>query len=277
MQAAQLAVVLWAPGVPPHASLLLAPQDWGVRVVGNPRAAATSVLLTTGSLNSCMSAPAIRALTDLAAALHPGSSSASASSPNNASDIAALASNAESPAADATSGLSGKGADDLACGLFSLSADLSGPPGGLPEKLHAQADREIASKSSRHIILYMIQLMYRQAVIVAGVLQISLGDDASGKAPWDGSGDSWVAWRYPYPRAVQRLELRDVPAELAEADFELACQPRGSDELHAAPLRRRDRAFSPHARHILLETTVQPPPSLHLVLTPKLPGCQRDH
>ena len=216
MAVARLALAIAAPGLPSHASLLLAPQDWGVHVALNPRAAATSVLLSTPSLTSCLSTPAIKAVQALCAALQPECSGQPPCSSSDPSSTAA-GTTAASDGADAEA-CSGTGAaDDLACGLFSLSDDLSGPP---------------------------------------GVLNISLGDDAEGRAPWDGSGDSWVAWRYPYRRAVRRLDLRDVPAELAEAEFELACQPRGCDGLHTVPVHRTDRAFSSDARHILLEATV---------------------
>ncbi len=54
-----------------------------------------------------------------------------------------------------------------------------------------------------------------------------------------------------------------MPADLAEADFEVACQAAGSDGVQVAPMRRTDRAFSADARHILLEAAVRLRPADH--------------
>ncbi len=229
MVVSRLALAIAAPEVPSHTSLLLAPQDWGVHLALNPRAAAASVLLSTASLTSCLSTPAVKAVQDLWAALQPGCSGEAPVTSSGPSSTAA-STTAASNGADAEACSGTWAADDLACGLFSLSDDLSGPP---------------------------------------GVLNISLGDDAAGRAPWDGSGDSWVAWRYPYGRAVRRLELRDVPAELAEADLELTCQPRGCDGVRTVPVHRTDRAFRSDARHILLEATVSLWPHISSQVTPE--------
>jgi hypothetical protein len=47
---------------------------------------------------------------------------------------------------------------------------------------------------------------------------------------------SWIAWRYPYPRAVAVLQLCHVPASLTKTDLELVCQPEGSDCLVVVPM-----------------------------------------
>ena len=56
---------------------------------------------------------------------------------------------------------------------------------------------------------------------ISDTLQVSMGDKAAAFMPWNGSGESWVAWHYPHMRPVRRLALLNVPNELRTADFEL--------------------------------------------------------
>jgi hypothetical protein len=57
----------------------------------------------------------------------------------------------------------------------------------------------------------------------AGTLCISLADEAAGFLPWSGAGDSWIAWQYPYPRAVRTVTIWDAPEPLRTTQFELWC------------------------------------------------------
>lgn len=54
-------------------------------------------------------------------------------------------------------------------------------------------------------------------------MQISLGDKGPGLLAWNGLGESWICWRYPYPRAVLCLLILES-SELFGPDtqFELA-------------------------------------------------------
>ena len=115
MSVAGLAVTVHAAEVQPAASLLLAPQDWDLHIEQNASAANTAVLMRAGALLACASPAAVQALAALHAALLP---SDSIDQPE-----AAAGSDAAHPAAAAQE------ADDLSCGLFSLSPELAGHPG----------------------------------------------------------------------------------------------------------------------------------------------------
>ena len=59
------------------------------------------------------------------------------------------------------------------------------------------------------------------ARLIAGPLQFSYGDRQPGMMPWSGQGESWICWRYPYPRHVATV-LLTLPLEvLSLADLEL--------------------------------------------------------
>lgn len=129
---AGLAVAVAGPGVPPAASLLLAPQDWDVHVARNSAAGSVAVLLGVGSVTACLSVAAAEALSDLAAALTPGGGGGSSSIETPAQSTGGSAASGDPPGGSPQQQFSGQHTDDLACGLFSLSPELAGRPGQIP-------------------------------------------------------------------------------------------------------------------------------------------------
>jgi len=249
---AGLAVAVAGPGVPPAASLLLAPQDWDVHVARNGAAGCVAVLLGVGSVTACLSVAAAEALSDLAAALTPGGSGGSSSFETPAPSTGGSAAPGDPPASSPQQQFSGQHTDDLACGLFSLSPELAGRPGQIPlppsfvptsdavcplHSLQMSIERRPDS-SSFHAFALWSHHASDSSCRIAGPMQISLGDRAAGYLPWAGGGESWVCWRYSHPRPVAVLELARGPPQLAQADFELGYLDPASGEFIALPVRR---------------------------------------
>ena len=59
-------------------------------------------------------------------------------------------------------------------------------------------------------------------VFIAGPMQVSLGSKEPGLIPWAGSTESWICWRYPWPRPVLQLLVEGGASMLAGAKPELS-------------------------------------------------------
>ena len=59
-------------------------------------------------------------------------------------------------------------------------------------------------------------------VLAVGSMQISLGSKEPGLLPWTGSTESWICWRYPWPRPVLQLLVEGGASMLAGAEPELS-------------------------------------------------------
>lgn len=68
--------------------------------------------------------------------------------------------------------------------------------------------------------------------LLAGILQLSHSDKKAGFMPWSGQGQSWVSWRYPFPRPVATALLTLPLSMLQACDLELlACSGHSDDFL----------------------------------------------
>ena len=99
----------------------------------------------------------------------------------------------------------------------------------------------------------MLGAKFRPALVLAtGAMQVSLGSKEPGLIPWAGSTESWICWRYPWPRPVLQLLVEGGACMLAGANPELSFFHPDAEQFVRVAIRQEVQGGSSPADLLLL-------------------------